>query len=96
LLGAAALAGQPLDGLLVLGALAELALGLLLLERRVADLADVDRGATALAGLALMLAVMAGFVFEIAQGHSAAPYSWLAALGASVYLVAILFRRRRR
>ena len=99
LLGAAALAGQPLDGLYVLGAMTEVGLGVALLEGQRADLAapgSVEQQATAIAGVALLLAIMSAFVFEIAQGHGGAPYSWLAALGGSAYLISILVLRGQR
>jgi hypothetical protein len=55
----------------------------------------IDIHATALAGLAVILAIIAASIVELARGHSPGPYGWLAALGAVTYLVAVAVFRIR-
>jgi hypothetical protein len=56
---------------------------------------QIDIHATALAGLALITAIIIACVIELAQGHSGSPYAWLGALGGLTYLVAIVIFRIR-
>ena len=56
---------------------------------------QIDICATALAGLAVIIAVIVGFLVEVAQGHSGSPYAWLGAIGGLTYLVAIVVLRLR-
>jgi hypothetical protein len=56
---------------------------------------QIDICATALAGLAVIIAVIVGFLVEVAQGHSGSPYAWLGAIGGLTYLVAIVVLRMR-
>jgi hypothetical protein len=67
-----------------------------LLDRRDERIVGIDLRATAATGLALILAVLAGAVVELARGHSGAPYTWLAAVGGLVYLGAVLVLRARQ
>jgi hypothetical protein len=55
----------------------------------------IDIHATALAGLAVILAIIVAFIVELAKGHSGNPYGWLAAIGGLTYLVAIIVFRIR-
>jgi hypothetical protein len=55
----------------------------------------IDIHATALAGLAVILAIIVAFIVELAKGHSGNPYGWLAAIGGITYLVAIVVFRVR-
>ena len=55
----------------------------------------IDIHATALAGLAVILAIIVAFIVELANGHSGNPYGWLGAIGGSTYLVAIVVFRIR-
>jgi hypothetical protein len=55
----------------------------------------MDIHATALAGLAVILAIIVAFIVELAKGHSGSPYAWLAAIGGVTYLVAIVIFRIR-
>jgi hypothetical protein len=55
----------------------------------------IDIHATALAGLAVMLAIIVAFIVELAKGHSGNPYGWLGAIGGITYLVAIVVFRIR-
>lgn len=56
---------------------------------------QMDIHATALAGLAVILAVIIAFIVELARGHSGAPYGWLGGIGGAVYLAAIVVFRIR-
>jgi uncharacterized membrane protein YoaK (UPF0700 family) len=49
----------------------------------------------ALAGLAVLIAVIIVFMIELARGHSGSPYAWLGAIGGLTYLVAIVVVRIR-
>ena len=54
-----------------------------------------DIHATALAGLAVILAIIVAFIVELAKGRSGNPYGWLGAIGGVTYLVAIVVFRIR-
>jgi hypothetical protein len=56
---------------------------------------QMDIHATALAGLAVILAVIVAFIVELARGHSGAPYGWLGGIGGAAYLAAIVVFRIR-
>lgn len=56
---------------------------------------QIDIHATALAGLAVILAVIAAFIVELARGHSGAPYGWLAGIGGITYIAAVIVFRIR-
>jgi len=55
----------------------------------------IDIHATALAGLAVILAIIVAFIVELARGHSGNPYGWLGAIGGITYLLAIVVFRIR-
>ena len=55
----------------------------------------IDIHATALAGLAVILAILVAFIVELAKGHNGNPYGWLGALGGLTSLVAIVIFRIR-
>jgi hypothetical protein len=55
----------------------------------------IDIHATALAGLAVITAIIIAFIVELAKGHSGNPYGWLGAIGGITYLVAIIVFRIR-
>jgi len=55
----------------------------------------IDIHATALAGLAVILAIIVAFIAELAKGHNGNPYGWLGAIGGLTYLVAIVIFRIR-
>jgi hypothetical protein len=57
--------------------------------------AMVDLKATALAGLALIVAVIVAFVVEVARGHSGEPYDWLGAIAGLAYIAAVIVLRVR-
>ncbi len=56
---------------------------------------QIDIYATALAGLAVLAAVIIACMVELAQGHSGAPFSWLGAIGGLSYLSSIIVLRAR-
>jgi len=55
----------------------------------------IDIHATAIAGLAVIGAIIIASIVELARGHSPGPYGWLAAIGAIAYLAAIIVLRIR-
>jgi hypothetical protein len=55
----------------------------------------IDLRATAVTGQVLVVAVIVGWLVEIARGHSGNPYQWLGALGGLAYLLAVAFFRWR-
>ena len=56
---------------------------------------QIDIHATAVAGLAVITAIIVGFVVELAHGRSGNPYGWLGAIGGLAYLAAIVVFRLR-
>jgi hypothetical protein len=80
--------------LLVLSRFSETVAGLL--DRRDERINRIDTDATTFAGLAVIVAVIVGFVVEIAQGKDGSPYSMLGAIGGVAYLAALVFFRPRR
>jgi hypothetical protein len=50
----------------------------------------IDIHATALAGLAMITAVIVAFLVELARGHDGSPYGWLGAIGGITYIAAII------
>ena len=56
---------------------------------------QIDIHATAIAGVAVIAAIIIAFVIELAHGHSGAPYSWLGAIGGLAYTAAIVVLRIR-
>jgi hypothetical protein len=57
--------------------------------------AQIDLRATAVAGLAVIIALIVAWLVEIARGHNGSPYTWLAAIGGFTYLLAVGFFRWR-
>jgi hypothetical protein len=55
----------------------------------------IDIHATALAGLAVILAIIVAFIVELAKEHTGSPYGWLGAIGGITYLAAIIVFRIR-
>ena len=56
---------------------------------------EMDIHATALAGIAVIGAILVAFFVELAHGHDGAPYSWLGAIAGVTYLVAVIALRLR-
>lgn len=57
--------------------------------------AMLDLQATALAGLALMIAVIVAFIVDVASGRSGEPYDWLGAIAGLAYVAAVIVLRLR-
>lgn len=58
-------------------------------------LTGIDLRATAVTGVALIVADLTAFVIQTARGADATPYVWLGALGGVTYVVALLVFLRR-
>lgn len=80
--------------MLVLSRFSETVAGLM--DRRDERINSIDRDATTIAGTAVIVAVIVGFVVQIAQGHDGSPYAMLGAIGGVSYVVALIFLRLRR
>lgn len=100
------LGGSLSSGLVALGGMAGFGLVVLLAGRsetvrglrgdgRDERFAQMDLRATAIAGIAMMVALIAAFLTEVARGHNGNPYSWLLAIGGLFYLLAVAFLRWR-
>ncbi len=55
----------------------------------------IDIHATAFAGFVVIVAVIVGFLVEMAHGHDGNPYTWLGALAGVSYIAAIVVMRLR-
>lgn len=66
-----------------------------LLDRRDERINGIDSRATAVAGMALIVAVIVAFVVEVARGHSGSPYGMLGAIAGLAYLAAVVYYRIR-
>ena len=67
-----------------------------LLDRKDERIRGIDNEATMFAGMAVLLAVIVGFVVDIARGQDGMPYAALGATGGVVYVVAVIVLRLRR
>jgi hypothetical protein len=56
---------------------------------------QIDIHATAIAGLAVITAIIGAFVVELARGHDGNPYGWLGAIAGLSYLIAVIVFRIR-
>ena len=56
---------------------------------------QIDIYATAVAGLAVITAIIVAFVVELARGHNGSPYGWLGAIAGLSYLIAVVVFRLR-
>jgi hypothetical protein len=65
-------------------------------DRRDERINQLDMTATVVAGNTVLVAVLALFMVEIAQGKDGSPYSALGALGGLTYVVTLLYLRYRR
>jgi hypothetical protein len=106
LFGAQWIGGDPSGGLVSLAIMTAMAAVLLFGGRsetirglrgdgRDERFARIDIHATALAGLAVITAVIVGFVIALARGQSGARYDSLGAIGGLTYVVAIVILRLR-
>jgi hypothetical protein len=57
--------------------------------------AMMDLRATALAGLAVITAIIVAFAVELARGQDGQPYAWLGAVAGIAYVVGIVIQRLR-
>jgi hypothetical protein len=64
-----------------------------LLDHRDERLAGIGLRATAVTAVAMILAVLAGFVIEVAHGHDGAPYAIIGVVGGVAYLGAVGYFR---
>ena len=55
----------------------------------------IDIHATALAGLAVITAIIVAFLVELARAHNGNPFGWLGAIGGVTYIAAIIIFRIR-
>jgi hypothetical protein len=103
---AKAIGGDPGGGAVSFGILALFGLALLLGGRsetirglrgdgRDERFAKMDVHATAIAGTAVIAAIIIAFLVEIAQGKDGMPYTWLGAVGGLTYIAAIVVFRLR-
>ena len=56
---------------------------------------QIDIHATAIAGIAVISAIIIAFIVEVARGHDGSPYTWLGAVAGIAYLVAVAVLRLR-
>ncbi len=98
--------GHPGYGLIALGVMVAFSAAIALLGRRSETvrglldhrderLAGIDLRATAVTAVVMILAVLAGFVIEVARGHDGAPYALIGAVGGVAYLGAVGYFRVR-
>lgn len=66
-----------------------------LLDRRDERISGIDLRATAVTALVLIVAILIGFVVQVARGHSGGPYDMLGAVGGVAYLATVLYLRVR-
>ena len=100
------LGGQPGEGAISLAVLAGFGLVFLLAGRsetirglrgdgRDERFARIDLQATAVAGLALIVALIVAWLVATARGQSGSPYDWLLATGGLAYALAVVYFRWR-
>jgi hypothetical protein len=98
--------GQPGDGLIGLGIMVAFSAAITILGRhsetvrgildhRDERLAGIDLRATAVTAVVMILAVLAGFVVEVARGQDGMPFALIAAVGGVAYLGAVGYFRVR-
>lgn len=56
---------------------------------------QIDRSATAFAGAAVIVAIIVGFLVEVARGHDGSPFTWLGAVAGLAYLAGVVALRLR-
>jgi hypothetical protein len=66
-----------------------------LLDHRDERISAIDLRATAVTALAMIAAILVGFVVSIAHGGSGWPYDMLGFVGGLAYLAAVIFFRAR-
>jgi len=100
------LGGSPGQGVISLAVLAAFGLIILLAGRsetvrglrgdgRDERFAQIDLQATAVAGLAVIVALIVAWLVATARGQSGNPYDWLLAIGGLAYALAVAYFRWR-
>ena len=100
------LGGSPGQGVISLAVLAAFGLIILLAGRsetvrglrgdgRDERFAQIDLQATALSGLAVIVALIVAWLVATARGQSGSPYGWLLAIAGLTYLLAVAWFRWR-
>jgi hypothetical protein len=100
------LGGSPGQGVISLAVLAAFGLIILLAGRsetvrglrgdgRDERFAQIDLQATALSGLAVIVALIVAWLVATARGRSGSPYDWLLAIAGLTYLLAVAWFRWR-
>ena len=100
------LGGSPVQGVISLAVLAGFGLIVLLAGRsetvrglrgdgRDERFAQIDLQATALSGLAVIVALIVAWLVATARGQSGSPYGWLLAIAGLTYLLAVAWFRWR-
>jgi hypothetical protein len=106
MLAASWLGGHPGLGFVMLAFMAGFGLFCLLAARRSETIrgltfgrderfAQIDLRATAVAGLAVLTALIVAWLVAVAQGNTGNPYGWLLAIGGLAYVAAVAFFRWR-
>jgi hypothetical protein len=106
ILGVSWLGGNPGEGALSFGILAVFGLLVLLAGRsetirglrgdgRDERFAQIDLRATAVAGLAVIVALIVAWLVATARGQSGSPYDWLLAIAGLAYALAVAWFRWR-
>lgn len=78
-------------GMLILGRFSETVGGLL--DRRDERINALDARATLVAGNVVIVAVIVGFIVEMARGQDGSPYSMLGAIGGVTYVIVLAYLR---
>jgi len=100
------LGGHPGEGVISLAVLAAFGLVILLAGRsetirglrgdgRDERFAQIDLRATAISGLAVLIALIVAWLVATARGQSGNPYDWLLAIAGLAYLLAVAYFRWR-
>jgi hypothetical protein len=98
--------GRPLDGAIALGVMVVFSVILALvgfrsetvrglLDHRDERITAIDLRATAAAALAMIIAVLIGFVIQVAQGRNADAYEVIGVVGGLAYVAAVGYFRSR-
>jgi hypothetical protein len=98
--------GQPVPGVVALAVMVAFSAGLVLLGRRSETvdgllgrrderIASMDLRATAVTAVVMIGVCLAGFVIEVARGHSGQPYDFIAAAGGVTYIGSLAWFRLR-
>ena len=107
MLAVSVLGGHPVQGLVSLAVLAAFGLFVLLAGRRSETIrglsgegrderfAQIDLQASALAGLAVIVALIVAWLVATARGQSGHPYDWLLAIAGLAYVLAVGWFRWR-